>query len=216
MKFILGKKIGMTRIFDRDSKTIPVTVVQTGPCDITQIKNKNKDGYDSIQLVFDKKKNASKAVIGHLRKSKTKQNKHIKEIRLNKIADLQNTEKSSDNTEEYKIGDKITVGEFKNGDMVKVTGISKGKGFAGVMKRYNFKGAPASHGHQKPRSGGSIGCRYPQRTIKGKRMPGHMGVDRITTKGLKIVDIDIENNLLAISGAIPGPNKSLVQIIGEE
>lgn len=206
MKFILGKKIGMTRIFDKNNKAIPVTVVQAGPCDITEIKNKDRNGYDALQIAYDKKKHVSKSVEGHLKKSRTAKNRYSVEFRL----------RDKKNEKDLKIGKKITVEIFKPGDRVRVIGTSKGKGFAGAMKRHGFAGQPASHGHQKPRGVGSIGCRFPQRTIKGKRMPGHMGVERITVTGLKIVDVDAEYNLLAVSGAIPGPNKSLVQIIGEE
>lgn len=196
----------MTRIFDKNNKAIPVTVVQAGPCDITEIKNKDRDGYDAMQIVYDKKKHVTKSVAGHLKKSKTAQNRYLVEFRL----------RDEEDKKDLEIGKKITVEIFNLDDKVRVVGTSKGKGFAGVMKRHDFKGAPASHGHEKPRSAGSIGCRYPQRTIKGKRMPGHMGVDRVTVKGLKIVDIDKENNLLAISGAIPGPNRGLVRVIGEK
>lgn len=206
MQCILGKKIGMTRIFDKDANNVAVTVVKAGPCDVCAIKTKEKDGIDAMQMVFDTKKHTSKSLKGHFKNSKTTQNKHIIDFKINKEEDKK----------DLKVGAKITAECFQAGDNVKVIGTSKGKGFAGVMKRHGFKGSPGGHGHERPRSAGSIGCRYPQRTIKGKRMPGHMGTDRITVKGLKIVDVDIYNNLLAISGAIPGPKKGLVQIIGVE
>lgn len=210
IKAILGKKIGMTQIFDKNSKAIPVTVVEAGPCDITEIKNQDKDGYEALQVVYDQKKKISRALKGHLIKSKTKQNKYLVEFRTKK------NNKDKIEAQNLKVGNKISVDLFKVGDKIQVTGNNKGKGFAGVMKRHDFKGSPASHGHERPRSPGSIGCRFPQRTIIGKRMAGQMGTRRITVKGLRIVDIDLENNLLAISGSIPGPNKGLIKIIGEE
>jgi large subunit ribosomal protein L3 len=192
MKFILGKKIGMTQIYDSSGKVIPVTVIEAGPCFVTQIKTPDKDKYDAVQIGFEKSKRQRKS-------NKGKEYKFLKEFAI-KIS-------------EYKIGDKIDVSQFGAGEKVMVSGISKGKGFQGVVKRHGFKGGPATHGnphsHRKP---GSIGSSFPERVIKGMRMAGHMGKERITVKNLKIAAIDIENNSLAVSGAVPGPIGGLIEI----
>ena len=198
---ILGQKIGMTRIFDKDNKAVSVSVIQAGPCPIISLKNNEKNKYNAIEIGFGKAKHISMPLAGHLKKAKIDSIKISKEFRI-----------SEKDLDIYKIGDSITVESFKIGDLVEVTGTSKGKGFAGGMKRHGFSGMPASHGHEKQRIPGSIGCRFPQHTIKGKRMAGHMGSETITVKNLKIVDIDTANNLLILKGAIPGPNKSLIQI----
>ena len=181
MKFILGKKLGMSQIFGEDGTVIPITVIEAEPNTVTQIKTKDKDGYESIQLNIGTKKRETKGL---------------------KINDA-----------DMKIGDKVSVSIFSEGDLVKVGGLSKGKGFAGVMKRHNFSGMPFTHGHHHvARHGGSIGQRFPQHTLKGMRMAGRTGGVKATTRGLKIVKIDPENNLLAIKGAVPG-NKGGLLII---
>lgn len=201
MKMILGQKIGMTRIFDKDNKSVSVSVIQVGPCPVICIKTKEKNNYDAIQIGYGKAKHTSMPLAGHLKKANVESVKISKEFRLDK-----------NEIDTYKVGDSITAESFKIGDLVEVTGTSKGKGFAGGMKRHGFSGMPASHGHEKQRIPGSIGCRFPQHTIKGKRMAGHMGSETITVKNLKIVDIDAENNLLVLKGAVPGPVKSIIQI----
>lgn len=194
MKFILGKKLGMTQIYDKEGNATPVTVIEAGPCFVTQIKTKDKDKYEAIQIGFEKLKDKK------IKKSqKGKEYKYLREF----IADIN----------EYKIGDKIDISVFKESDTVRASGISKGKGFQGVMKRHGFKGGSASHGNpHSQRKPGSIGSSFPERVMKGKRMAGHMGTDRISVKNLKIAAIDLENNLIAISGAVPGPNSSLIEI----
>jgi large subunit ribosomal protein L3 len=194
--FILGKKIEMSQIFDEKGNVIPVTLIEAGPCFITQLKIKEKDGYESIQIGFEKLK--EKKI------TKNKKNKPYKYIREFK------NEKG-----ELKVGDKIDVSVFKEGDKIKIAGISKGKGFSGAVKRWGFHGRGASHGvKHEERTIGSTGRRFPQRTTKGKKMPGRAGSERITIKNLKIAKIDPENNLLAVRGAIPGRRGTLLEIRG--
>lgn len=194
--FILGKKIEMSQIFDEKGNVIPVTLVEAGPCFIVQIKTKEKDDYEAIQIGFEKLKDKKIT-----KNKKSKPYKYIKEFK-------------SDNLN-YKQGDKIDISVFKEGDKVKISGVSKGKGFAGAVKRWGFHGRGASHGvKHEERTIGSTGCRFPQRVIKGKKMPGRAGSERITIKNLKIVKIDLENNLLAIKGAVPGRRGTLLEIRG--
>ncbi len=195
MKFILGKKIGMTQIW-KENKVIPVTLIEAGPCFVTQIKTKEKDGYQAVQLGFEKIEKEKK-----IKKSqKNKPFRYLREFRL-------------DNVEEFKVGDVIDVSRFEPGEKVKVSGISKGKGFQGVVKRWGFSGRNATHGvKHEERKPGSIGSAFPQRVIKGKKMPGRMGNERVTIKNLEIVDIDKEKNLLVIKGGIPGKRGGLVEI----
>ncbi|MEA3295645.1 MAG: 50S ribosomal protein L3 [Patescibacteria group bacterium] len=196
-KFLMGKKLEMTQIFDEKGNVIPVTLVESEECVITQIKTKEKDGYDATQIGFIKKtKNIKKT-------DKTKEFKHIKEFR-----NLKKNEK-----QEMKKGDKIDVSIFEQGDKVKVSGVSRGKGFQGAVKRWGFHGRNATHGvKHEQRTLGSVGCAYPQRVIKGKKMPGRMGFDRVSIKNLKIIKIDKENNLIAIKGAVPGRRGTLLEI----
>ncbi|MCK4474110.1 50S ribosomal protein L3 [Candidatus Parcubacteria bacterium] len=202
MKFILGKKLEMSQIFDKKGQVIPVTLVEAGPCVITQIKTKEKDKYEALQIGFEKieKKNKIKKTM------KGKEYKYIREFNLQYIKDkLQDT----------KAGDKIDVSVFQEGDKVKIAGISKGKGFQGGVKRWGFHGKSASHGvKHEHRTLGSVGSAYPQRVIKGKKMPGRMGADRVTIKNLEIVKVDKENNLFAVKGAIPGRRGTLLEIRG--
>ena len=195
MKFILGKKIGMTQIW-KENKVIPVTLIEAGPCFVTQIKTKEKDGYQAIQLGFEKIEKEKK-----IKKSqKNKPYRYLKEFRL-------------DNVEEFKVGDVIDVSRFEPGEKVKVSGISKGKGFQGVVKRWGFSGRNATHGvKHEERKPGSIGSAFPQRVIKGKKMPGRMGNERVTIKNLEIVDIDKEKNLIAVKGGVPGRRGALLEI----
>jgi len=199
MKFILGKKIEMSQIFDEKGNVIPVTLIKAGPCYITQVKTKEKDKYESIQIGFEKLKDKK------IKKSqKSKPYRYLKEFR--------NKELKTKN-QELKVGDKIDMSIFKEGDKVKISGISKGKGFAGGVKKWGFHGKPATHGTKhEERTIGSIGSAFPQRVIKGKKMPGRMGTERITVKNLKIAKIDVENNILAVKGAIPGHRGTLLEI----
>jgi len=196
MKFILGKKQGMSQIFDKHGNVVPVTVIEAGPCFITQIKDEKKDKYQAVQIGYEK-----------LKEKKITKSKKKKPYRYLREFSIFNSQFSK------KIGDEIKIDIFKEGDIVKVSGISKGKGFQGVVKRHGFSGGPASHGHRHVlRTPGSIGSAFPQRVFKGKKMPGHTGAQRVTISGLKIVKVDSKNNLLAVKGAVPGPNGGLLEI----
>ncbi len=198
---ILGRKLGMTQIFDSEGKVVPVTILEAGPCVVVQKKDINKDGYKAIQVGFGevKPKKVNKPMEGHFKKAGVKPFKWLKEFKV-------------DNVAEFEIGAEIKVDIFEPGEKVDVIGISKGKGTAGVMKKYGFSGGPASHGASKfHRKGSSIGASsFPGRVFKGKRMAGHMGLNRVTVKNLQVVDVDVQNNLLLIKGAVPGAKNSLV------
>lgn len=200
---IIGKKIGMTQIFDEKGNVIPVTVVEAGPCVVVQKKTLETDGYLSLQLGFgDVKVNrVNKPLKGHFAKADVAPKKHLKEFKLQ-------------NSEDMNVGDIIKVDVFSVGDYIDVTGTSKGKGFAGTVKRYNNAKLKETHGTGPVhRHAGSMGaCSDPSRIFKGKKMPGHMGAERVTIQNLEIVKIDAENNLIAIKGAIPGPKKGIVYI----
>lgn len=199
MKFILGKKLGMARVFDKAGKSVPVTVLEAGPCVISQVKTIEKDGYNAVQIGFGKAKKISKPKAGLLKA--LGKVKHLKEFITKDIAN-------------YKVGDKIDVSVFAEGDMVKASGITKAKGFAGGMKRFGFAGGPASHGQKhSSRERGSSGARFPEHVVKGVRMPGRMGGVRSTVMNLPVVSIDKENNLIALKGAIPGKKGTLIEII---
>ncbi len=193
MKFILGLKLEMSQVFDEKGNIVPVTLIEAGPCTVTQIKTKDKDGYDSLQIGFKKIE----------KKNKIKKPMKKKPFRF--LREFQDGE--------HKIGAEIDVSLFQEGDMVKVSGVSKGKGFQGAVKRWGFSGRDATHGvKHEHRTLGSVGTTGPQRVIKGKKMPGRMGQDRVTVKNLKIVRIDKENNLLAVKGAVPGKRGTLLEI----
>ncbi len=198
MKFILGEKIKMSQIFGKEGRVIPVTWVECGPCYVLQQKTKEKDGYAALQVGFKKIEKT-----GKIKKTmKGKEFKYIKECR-------------TEDVEPFKVGDKIDTSIFKEGDIIKISGVSKGKGFQGVVKRWGAHGRNATHGVKHEERGlGSIGSRYPQRVIKGKKMPGKMGGERITVRNLKVVKIDSENNLLAVEGAVPGRKGTLLEIRG--
>lgn len=198
MKFILGTKKGMTQIFAEDGRVYPATVVSAGPVFVTAVKTKEKDGYDSVQVGYQdqKKERLSKALLGHL---KDKPMKILKEFRTES---------------DVKVGDEISVDIFEEGDKVVVSGTTKGKGFQGVVKRHGFSGGPRTHGQKhNERTGGSIGAMGPARVFKGVKMPGRMGSDRKTIKGLKVLKVMKDENKIFISGAIPGKNGSLVEIV---
>jgi large subunit ribosomal protein L3 len=198
MKFILGKKIGMSQMFDKDGKLTPVTLILAGPCYILQKKNKEKDGYDALQVGFNKIEKKSK--IG--KSMKGKEYKYIKE---NKIQE----------EDDSKVGEEINVSIFQEGEKVKVSGMSKGKGFQGAVKRHGFSGRNATHGvKHEHRTLGSTGGRFPQHVIKGRKMPGRMGYEKVAVKNLKIMKIDKEDNLLTVKGAVPGRNGTLLEIKG--
>lgn len=211
MKAIIGKKLGMTHIFDEKGNIIPVTVVEAGPCTITQVKTIENDGYEAVQLGFGEGKNLSKPLVGHLKASKSK-SKTLNEFRTEDEVIVEGEEHAG--LKGLNIGSVVTVDLFSEGDLVNVTGTSKGKGFAGTIKRHNFHRGPKTHGSHNYRAPGSIGAMYPQHVVKGRKMAGQMGNEKVTTKNLKIIKVDIENNTLAIRGAVPGPNKSVVLIRG--
>jgi large subunit ribosomal protein L3 len=217
-KAIIGRKLGMTQIFDENGKVVPVTVVEAGPCVISQKKFVDKDGYDAIQMGFldiklkykkgerskkfdEKPINLSLSLQGHFSKSEVAPKKVLKDFRL-------------ENTDDYKVGDIVKADVFAEGDQIDVTGISKGKGTAGVIKRWNFRRLKESHGTGPcVRTGGSMGCcSDPSRVFKGKKMAGHLGSERVTAQNLRIVKIDVENNLIAIRGAVPGSKKGILLI----
>jgi len=184
----------MSQIFDEKGKLIPVTWIEAGPCQVTQVKTKEKDGYQAVQIGF-KKVEKKKKIKKPMRK---KPFKWLREFKNG----------------EYKIGEKIDASVFKEGDKVKISGISKGKGFAGAVKRWGFSGRDATHGvKHEHRTLGSVGSSFPERVLKGRKMPGRMGAERVTVKNLKIVKIDKENNLLAVKGAVPGPRGTLLEIV---
>lgn len=201
MKGILGRKIGMTEVFDQNGKLTPVTVVEVTPNVVTQIKTKATDGYDAIQLGFDDKREklATKASIGHTNKANTKPKRFFKEIR-------------GVNVEDYTLGQEITADIFTRGEVIDVTGTSKGKGFQGVIKRHNQHRGPMGHGSHYHRRPGSMGTMRPMRVFKGKKLPGHMGTLTVTIQNLEVVAVDVENNVILVKGNIPGPKKGLVII----
>ncbi len=223
-KAIIGKKIGMTQIFDEKGNVVPVTVVEAGPCVVAQIKTTENDGYEAIQIGFgdiklktqngtgkgkrvrsakfkDTPVNITKPMLGHFNKANVAPKKTLREFR---VADIS----------AYSVGDVIKADAFAAGDKIDVIGTSKGKGYAGVIKRWNFQRLKETHGSGPvARHGGSMGaCSTPSRVWKGKKMAGHLGVERVTVQNLKVVKVDVENNLIAIKGAVPGPNGGIVMI----
>ena len=203
MQVIIGTKIGMTQIIGDDGIVTPVTVLQADPSTVTQIKTVETDGYNAVQLGYGQGKNLSKSVSGHVKTAGVTP-KVLKEFRVEEIPEL-------------KVGDKVSVENFKIGDKVQVTGISKGKGYAGTVKRWNFNESRNTHGFKgNIRRVGSIGSMYPQKVFKGKKMPGRMGHDQVTVKNLVVAYIDTENNLIGLKGAVPGPKKGIVTIEGKE
>lgn len=205
---IIGKKLGMTQIFAPDGTVTPVTVIKAGPCVVVQRKTVSSDGYEAVQLglVEDKApKNTNKPMKGHFAKAGVPPTKVLREFRLDGVSS------------EAKVGDKVMVDQFAENDIIDVIGTSKGRGFAGFMKRHNFAGGRKSHGSMFHRAPGSIGASaYPSRVIKGTRMAGHMGVERETIKNLKIVKVNAEENLILVKGSVPGPTGAYVLIKKKE
>ncbi len=205
MKGILGKKVGMTQVFDERGEVIPVTIIEAGPCFVAQKKTAKQDGYAAIQLGFEevKPKRLTRPQKGHLRRNNLPPLRHLREIRM-----------SEGEIEEYEEGQKIGIGIFEAGDVVDVIGISKGRGFAGAMKRHGFGGGPATRGQSdRQRSPGSIGATStPGRVFKGKRMPGRMGNQRVSAQNLQVVLVDPQRNLLAVKGSVPGARNGLLLI----
>ncbi len=201
MKGILGRKIGMTQVFTESGKLIPVTVIEVQPNVVTQIKTVETDGYSAIQLGYEtvKPKNSNKAKMGHTAKASTEPKRFLREIR-------------GVNASDYTLGQELNASVFAKGEIVDVSGISKGKGFQGVIKRYNQSRGPMGHGSQYHRGVGSLGTMLPMHVLKGKKLPGHMGNVMTTVQNLEVVDVDLENNVILIKGNVPGPKKSLVMI----
>ncbi|MBE6147276.1 MAG: 50S ribosomal protein L3 [Firmicutes bacterium] len=201
MKGILGTKIGMTQVFTASGKLIPVTVIEVEPNVVTQIKTVAKEGYDAIQLGYKtvKEKSSNKAKMGHTNKANTQPKRFLREIR-------------GVNVEDYTLGQELKADVFTKGEIVDVSGISKGKGFQGVIKRYNQSRGPMGHGSQYHRGVGSLGTLLPMHVLKGKKLPGHMGNVMTTVQNLEVVDVDLENNVILVKGNVPGPKKSLVMI----
>lgn len=204
MKSLIGKKIGMTSVFTEDGSSVACTLIEAGPCYVTSVKTKDNDSYTAVQLGFEerKEKGLSKPVKGQFKTRKLPLLRYLKEVR------------DFDNAEEFKVGEVLKVDIFQAGDTVKVTGITKGKGFTGVMKRHNFSGGQRTHGQSdRQRAPGSIGASsYPSRVFKGQRMAGRDGNDKVTMRNLKIVKVIPESNLILVKGAVPGANSGLVQI----
>ena len=199
---MLGEKIGMTRIFTKNGESIPVTVILAGPCRVIQRKNLEKDGYNAVQLGFKEvnKKKVSKPIIGHFNKFKVEPLKYMREFKV-------------DDSNKYSSGMEIKVDIFKEGDKVDIISISKGKGFAGAIKRHHFSGGPKTHGQKEYfRSVGSMGATDAARVFKGKKLPGHMGSDRVSMKNIKVVKVDLGRNLLLVKGSVPGAKGTMVII----
>lgn len=201
MKFIIARKVGMTRLW-KDDKVVPVTVLKAGPCIVVQKKTVEKDGYNAVQLGFEEanEKRLTKPMLGVFKKANVKPMRVLKEFRV-------------DNVDQYTIGQEITVAIFQEGDKIDITGWSKGRGYSGAMRRWNFQGGPKAHGAKFHRELGSVGQHTePARIFKGKRMPGRYGNERVTVLNSEVVKIDAENNLLAVKGGVPGARGSLVLI----
>ncbi len=205
---ILGRKIGMTQIFRPDGQVVPVTLLKAGPCTVVQRKTPATDGYDAVQiglLEFIKAKRINKPRTGHLKKSGVEGAKFLREFRL----DQGNTRPADDMT----VGAQILVSDFKPKDKVDVIGVSKGRGFAGVVKRHHFRGGEGSHGSMFHRAPGSIGASsFPSRVVPGMRMGGHMGNEQVTVRNLEVIEVDTDDNVLVVKGAVPGPNGSYVMV----
>jgi len=199
----LGKKIGMTRVYNEMGAVIPVTVIEAGPCKVLQVKSDANDGYNAVQVGFGEKRSSrvSKPLAGHFKKAESEGYYNIREFRIQ-------------NPEEYQVGQDISLGElFKTGDVIDVQGVSKGKGFQGVMKRHGFKGGPGGHGSKHHRRPGSIGMSaWPGRVVKGKKLPGRMGTDTVLKKNVLIVDIRDDENIILVKGPVPGAKQGLLKL----
>lgn len=202
MDILIGKKLGMTQLFGESGTLTPVSVIQAGPCPVVQVKTAETDGYNAVQIGFDEMRGTlvNSPMKGHFEKAKVSPQRLLREVRV-------------DNPQEYKVGDSVDVKIFEGADKVHVSGRSKGRGFAGTVKRHNFTRGPESHGSKNIREPGSVGmCATPSRIFKGKRLPGRLGGARETTMNLKVVQIDAENNLIFVKGSVPGANNGFVLI----
>ena len=204
MAAILGRKLGMTQVFQEDGRVERVTVVEAGPCPVTAIRTHERDGYEAVQLGFGevKEKRLTRAELGHLKKAGAPALRHVREFR--------------DEAGELQVGDTVTVDAFEKGQRIKVSGVSKGKGFQGTVKRHNFSRGPVSHGSHNIRAPGSVGASAtPSRVFKGMRGPGQMGAERVTQRGLEVVDVIPDQNVLLVRGSVPGPRGATVEIRSE-
>ena len=200
-KALLGKKLGMTQIFDNDGKVIPVTVIEAGPCTVVQVKTKDADGYDAVQLGFGEVKanKVTKPKAGHFKKANVEPKKHLREFRLEEIS--------------YNVGDELKADVFTAGDSVDITGTTKGKGFQGVIKRHGQSRGPMGHGSMYHRRPGSMGpTSTPGRVFKGKKLPGHMGMQQVTIQNLEIVSVDLDKNVILVKGSVPGNKGAILKI----
>ncbi len=215
MKALIGQKLGMTQIFDAEGNVARVTLIEAGPCVVTQIKTKEKDGYNAVQIGYGEAKRQSRPQMGHL-KAANSSAKTLREIRLPDLnPGKANTETETQNDNDaldLKVGSKLEVSTFEVGDKVQVTGTSKGKGFAGTIKRHNFTTGPKTHGSHNYRAPGSIGAGYPEHVFKGMRMAGQMGNERVTIRGVKVILVDAERGVLAVRGQVPGPKRGIVVV----
>ncbi len=199
---IIGEKVGMTRVFNKEGQSIPVTVIQAGPCPVVQVKNQENDGYAAVQIGFKdiKKKKVSQPLVGHFAKKKLTPLKYLKEFRIN-------------SPDEYNSTSEIKVDIFKDGERVDISGISKGKGFASAFKKHNFSGGPKTHGQKDYyRAVGSLGATDAARVFKGKRMPGHTGDYKVKIRNLEVIKVDLEKNLILVKGAVPGAKGTILLI----
>jgi large subunit ribosomal protein L3 len=207
MAAILGKKLGMTQVFREDGTVVPVTVIEAGPCKVTAVRERERDGYAAVQLAFGEveERRLSRGELGHLKKAGVPPLRHLVEFRDEDLGRAED--------EPIKIGDDVTVTAFEPGQRVKVSGVSVGKGFQGGVKRHNFSRGPVTHGSHNVRAPGSIGASaFPARVFKGLRMPGQMGNRRVTQRGLEVADVDPERNLLLIKGSVPGPRNAVLEV----
>ncbi|MDR2036016.1 MAG: 50S ribosomal protein L3 [Coriobacteriales bacterium] len=199
---LIGRKVGMTQVWSENDQLIPVTVIEAGPCVVTQIKTDAKEGYNAIQIGYGslREKQINKPMAGHFKNANTAARRYLSEVRV-------------EDATAYELGQEINLEAFAESTEVHVSGVSKGKGFAGGIKRHNFKGGPGGHGSHFHRAPGSVGqCATPSRVFKGKKMPGHMGDEKVTVKNLKIVKVDVERNLLLVKGAVPGGKGALLRV----
>ena len=200
-KALLGKKLGMTQIFDKDGKAIPVTVIEAGPCTVVQVKTKDADGYEAVQLGFGEVKanKVTKPKAGHFKKANVEPKKHLREFRLEEIS--------------YNVGDELKADVFTAGESVDITGTTKGKGFQGVIKRHGQSRGPMGHGSMYHRRPGSMGpTSTPGRVFKGKKLPGHMGMQQVTIQNLEIVSVDLDKNVILVKGSVPGNKGAILKI----
>ena len=200
-KALLGKKVGMTQIFDENGKVIPVTVIEAGPCTVVQVKTKDADGYEAVQLGFGevKAKKVTKPAAGHFKKANVEPKKHLREFRLEEIS--------------YNVGDELKADVFTAGESVDITGTTKGKGFQGVIKRHGQSRGPMGHGSMYHRRPGSMGpTSTPGRVFKGKKLPGHMGMQQVTIQNLEVVSVDLDKNVILVKGSVPGNKGAILKI----